>query len=175
MKVFATSFSLDYCTSRYFIRVESFGGMAKFLTIGDVVFIQFHKVLFPLFSEEKVWFPCLLYITWFILVSRTFLNFFSDTCSWHDSFRKRFSHKRLNFLFEWMSIQYSMTSQQILSGPLLWSVLSSGVDWKEFINLSSSNFLTLLAPTSRGGQTYSNNSSDVTDEMFECVWPFCGV
>ena len=65
------------------------------------------------------------------------------------------------------SVQYDI-SQQILSGPLLWSVLSSpGVDWKEFINLSSSNFLTLLARTSQDGQTCSNNSSDVTDELFE--------
>ena len=32
--------------------------------------------------------------------------------------------------------------------------------------------LTLLAPISQNGQTYSNNPS--ADELFECVWPFCG-
>ena len=25
------------------------------------------------------------------------------------------------------------------------------------------------------GQTRSNNSSTVAEELFECVWPFCGV
>ena len=28
--------------------------------------------------------------------------------------------------------------------------------------------------TPQNGQTRSNNSSAVTDEYFECVWPFCG-
>ena len=32
-----------------------------------------------------------------------------------------------------------------------------------------------LAPTSQNGQTGSNNSSAVADELFECVRPFCGV
>ena len=34
--------------------------------------------------------------------------------------------------------------------------------------------LTLSAPTSQNGQTDSNNSSATADELFECVWPFCG-
>ena len=25
------------------------------------------------------------------------------------------------------------------------------------------------------GQTHSNNSSVTADELFDCVWPFCGV
>ena len=35
--------------------------------------------------------------------------------------------------------------------------------------------LTLSVPTSQNGQTHSNNSSAVADELFECVWPFCEV
>ena len=35
--------------------------------------------------------------------------------------------------------------------------------------------LTLLAPISQNGQTHSNNSLAVADELFECVWPFCGI
>ena len=35
--------------------------------------------------------------------------------------------------------------------------------------------LTLQAPASQNGQTHSNNLSAVADELFECVWPFCGV
>ena len=30
-------------------------------------------------------------------------------------------------------------------------------------------------PTSQNGQALLNNSSAVGDELFECVWPFCGV
>ena len=30
-------------------------------------------------------------------------------------------------------------------------------------------------PISQNGQTHTNNSSARADEMFECVWPFCGV
>ena len=30
-------------------------------------------------------------------------------------------------------------------------------------------------PNPQNGQTLSNNSSAVADELFECVWPFCGV
>ena len=30
-------------------------------------------------------------------------------------------------------------------------------------------------PTPQNGQTHSNNSSAVVEEVFECVWPFCGV
>ena len=30
-------------------------------------------------------------------------------------------------------------------------------------------------PTSQNGQTHSNNSSAVGDELFECVWPFVGL
>ena len=36
-------------------------------------------------------------------------------------------------------------------------------------------FLTLSAPTLQNGQTHSNNSSAVADELFECVWPFCEI
>ena len=36
-------------------------------------------------------------------------------------------------------------------------------------------FLTLYAPTPEIGQTHSNNLSAVADELFECVWTFCGV
>ena len=35
--------------------------------------------------------------------------------------------------------------------------------------------LTLQAPASQNGQTHSNNLPAVADELFECVWPFCGV
>ena len=30
-------------------------------------------------------------------------------------------------------------------------------------------------PTKQNGQTHSNNSSATVDELFECVWPFCGL
>ena len=30
-------------------------------------------------------------------------------------------------------------------------------------------------PTPQNSWTYSNNSSAVADELFECVWPLCGV
>ena len=32
--------------------------------------------------------------------------------------------------------------------------------------------LTLEAPTPQNGQTNANNLSAVTDDLFECVWPF---
>ena len=35
--------------------------------------------------------------------------------------------------------------------------------------------LTLSAPIPQNGQTHPNNSSAFADELFECVWPFCGV
>ena len=35
--------------------------------------------------------------------------------------------------------------------------------------------LTYSAPTPQSGQTHSNNSSAVVDELFECVWPFYGI
>ena len=35
--------------------------------------------------------------------------------------------------------------------------------------------LTISAPTPQNGQTHSNNLSAIADELFECVWPFCGV
>ena len=35
--------------------------------------------------------------------------------------------------------------------------------------------LTLKVPTPQNGQTHSNNLSARADELFECVWPFCGV
>ena len=34
--------------------------------------------------------------------------------------------------------------------------------------------LTFYVPTPKNGQTHSNNSLAVADELFECVWPFCG-
>ena len=40
---------------------------------------------------------------------------------------------------------------------------------------SWANLLTLLATTSRNGQTRSNHSSATADKLFECVWPFCGI
>ena len=33
---------------------------------------------------------------------------------------------------------------------------------------------TLKAPTPKNGQTHSNNSSEIADELFGCVWLFCG-
>ena len=35
--------------------------------------------------------------------------------------------------------------------------------------------LTLSAPNLQNGQTHPNNSPAVADELFECVWPFCGI
>ena len=35
--------------------------------------------------------------------------------------------------------------------------------------------MTLNNPTLQSGQTHSNNSSAKADELFECIWPFCGV
>ena len=35
--------------------------------------------------------------------------------------------------------------------------------------------LTLLGPTTQNGQTRSNNSLDIANELFEYVQPFCGV
>ena len=35
--------------------------------------------------------------------------------------------------------------------------------------------ITLLVPTPQNGQAHSNNSSTTAYELFECVWPFCGV
>ena len=32
-----------------------------------------------------------------------------------------------------------------------------------------------LSAVPQNGQTHSNNSSAFADELFECVWPFCGV
>ena len=32
-----------------------------------------------------------------------------------------------------------------------------------------------LSPTPQNGQTHSNNSLKQSDELFECVWPFCVV
>ena len=30
-------------------------------------------------------------------------------------------------------------------------------------------------PTPNNGETHSDNSSATADELFDCVWPFCGV
>ena len=38
-----------------------------------------------------------------------------------------------------------------------------------------STILTLWAPTPQNGQTYSNNSSALADELFGCVWLFCKI
>ena len=35
--------------------------------------------------------------------------------------------------------------------------------------------LILLAPTPQNGQIYSNNLLSDADELFECVWSFCGI
>ena len=35
--------------------------------------------------------------------------------------------------------------------------------------------LTLYAPIPQNGQTHSNDKSAFADELFECVWPFCGI
>ena len=35
--------------------------------------------------------------------------------------------------------------------------------------------LTLKTPIPQNSQTHSNNSSAFADELFECVWPLCGV
>ena len=35
--------------------------------------------------------------------------------------------------------------------------------------------LTLSATTPQNGQTHSNNSSATANELFDCVWLFCGV
>ena len=32
-----------------------------------------------------------------------------------------------------------------------------------------------LTQISQNGQTHSNNSLEIADELFECVWPFCGI
>ena len=39
----------------------------------------------------------------------------------------------------------------------------------------SSNVKPLKVPNPQNCQTQSNNSSTVADELFQCVWPFCGV
>ena len=36
-------------------------------------------------------------------------------------------------------------------------------------------FLILIVPTPQNGQTHSSNSLALANELFECVWPFCGV
>ena len=41
--------------------------------------------------------------------------------------------------------------------------------------MEQNTVLALEAPTPQKGQTHSNDSSTVVDELFECVWPFCGV
>ena len=33
--------------------------------------------------------------------------------------------------------------------------------------------LTLYRPTPQNGQSHSNNSSAIADQLFECAWPFC--
>ena len=45
---------------------------------------------------------------------------------------------------------------------------------KEDIPENAKVQLTLYAPTPQNGQIHSNNSSATADELFECVWPFCG-
>ena len=35
--------------------------------------------------------------------------------------------------------------------------------------------LTIQAPTPQNGQTHPNNSSAKGDELFKCVWSFCGI
>ena len=47
-----------------------------------------------------------------------------------------------------------------------------------FKHINQNNYshsVTLKAPTQQNGQTHLNDSLATADELFECVWPFCGV
>ena len=48
-------------------------------------------------------------------------------------------------------------------------------DYKHGIYASLVFLLTLQVPTPQNDQAHSNNSSTTANEIFECVWPFCGV
>ena len=43
-----------------------------------------------------------------------------------------------------------------------------------YLLLISRGVLTLYEATPQNGQTHSNNSLDLADELFERVWPFGG-
>ena len=43
------------------------------------------------------------------------------------------------------------------------------------ISLKIIQSLTLQVSVPQNGQTHSNNLSEKANELFECVWPFCGV
>ena len=58
----------------------------------------------------------------------------------------------------------------LLSG--LRDVIFTKKNFESLILKLSTNISILSAPN---GQTHSNNSSATADELFECVWPFCGV
>ena len=44
-----------------------------------------------------------------------------------------------------------------------------------FFSLLLTLLFTLYAPTPQNGQTHSNNLCATVDQLFEFVWPFCGV
>ena len=46
---------------------------------------------------------------------------------------------------------------------------------KDYTALGHAHQLILLAPTPKNGQIQASNSSATADELFEYVWPFCGV
>ena len=41
--------------------------------------------------------------------------------------------------------------------------------------LSGSEWVKPLTPIPQNDQTHSNNFSPTADQLFECVWPFCGI
>ena len=45
----------------------------------------------------------------------------------------------------------------------------------KYVNPCFYSFLTVYKPSQQNGQTHSNNSLAFADELFDCVWPFCGV
>ena len=56
-------------------------------------------------------------------------------------------------------------------GKVLNTPLNRAEYWKDVKEHWRVNLLTLYVPTVQNGQTYSNISSAVADEVFECVWP----
>ena len=43
------------------------------------------------------------------------------------------------------------------------------------LNITISIYSTLYTPVPQNGQAHSNNSSTISEEMFECFCPFCGL
>ena len=56
-----------------------------------------------------------------------------------------------------------------------WSIFTVTCFLKHFWIAGAGGFINLWALTPQNGQTHSNNSLAFSDELFECVWPFCGV